>query len=110
MADEDEIAALVIDNGSGMCKGGYQLRQLYCLDLVGLLPSRRRGWIIRAGALEFCRISSDDRRPTESAVQASEKIYELLSPGLLEPQIGIDRMGFMRQFTGGGTSLPYFAS
>ena len=23
MADEDEIAALVIDNGSGMCKGGY---------------------------------------------------------------------------------------
>ena len=22
MADEDEIAALVIDNGSGMCKGG----------------------------------------------------------------------------------------
>ncbi|EJK63020.1 hypothetical protein THAOC_16346 [Thalassiosira oceanica] len=24
MADEDEIAALVIDNGSGMCKGGYK--------------------------------------------------------------------------------------
>ena len=23
MADEDEIAALVIDNGSGMCKGGF---------------------------------------------------------------------------------------
>ena len=26
MADEDEIAALVIDNGSGMCKGGYIVR------------------------------------------------------------------------------------
>jgi hypothetical protein len=25
MADEDEIAALVIDNGSGMCKGGLIL-------------------------------------------------------------------------------------
>ena len=23
MAEEDEIAALVIDNGSGMCKGGW---------------------------------------------------------------------------------------
>ena len=23
MAEEDEIAALVIDNGSGMCKGGF---------------------------------------------------------------------------------------
>ena len=23
MADDEDIAALVVDNGSGMCKGGY---------------------------------------------------------------------------------------
>jgi hypothetical protein len=35
MADEDEIAALVIDNGSGMCKGGYCQLHLFDMQSCG---------------------------------------------------------------------------
>lgn len=35
MADEDEIAALVIDNGSGMCKGGYFFNYLFDMQSCG---------------------------------------------------------------------------
>lgn len=35
MADEDEIAALVIDNGSGMCKGGYFKLHLFDMQSCG---------------------------------------------------------------------------
>ena len=44
MADEDEIAALVIDNGSGMCKGGLILlrsKQLFDAVLVGPIREHR---------------------------------------------------------------------
>lgn len=39
MADEDDIAALVIDNGSGMCKGGFNLG----FDLGAAMMWRVRG-------------------------------------------------------------------
>jgi hypothetical protein len=36
MADEEDIAALVIDNGSGMCKGRFFLGCLFDVCLVGV--------------------------------------------------------------------------
>ena len=39
MADDEDIAALVIDNGSGMCKGAYLLAKIVsvAVDFRGLL-------------------------------------------------------------------------
>ena len=57
MADEDEIAALVIDNGSGMCKGGY-CQRLICNHLGG----GGRGNLSSAGRIGGCVVSILPRR------------------------------------------------
>ena len=42
MAEEEDIAALVIDNGSGMCKGKIKFELYYVVFMFPVLPQRNR--------------------------------------------------------------------
>lgn len=78
MADEDEIAALVIDNGSGMCKGGLD----YDDDIrAGAGAAATGGADLRGSTCRF-NCDLDRRRPTATALSAkvTRRVLDLGPP------------------------------
>ncbi|KAL3758637.1 hypothetical protein ACHAWU_005223 [Discostella pseudostelligera] len=89
MADEDEIAALVIDNGSGMCKGG-----LDCDDDIraGAGAAATGGADLRGSTCRF-NCDLDRRRPTATALSAkvTRRVDGLRTTVYTGPTLGMER-------------------